>query len=205
MTAPETEDRVSDEQDVLTTESDERAGDEPVEATSETDGRRSMLLLVALLAASVLIMVSGLIAWAQASGDPDVDRAETRDAVLIAARQHIETIQSLDYRKVEQGLKAWKAATTGTLNDSIKGIDAEDQKLLVDQKKQSSGKVVDAAVIDLDKNTATVIAAIEVTVIDGADPDAEPTIKRNRYSADMVLVRGSWKLEDIGQVPVDAS
>lgn len=204
MTTPEIEDRVSDEQQVLTTDDAQQSG-EPAEAPGDTAGRRRRVSMIALLVASALVMASGLFAWWQASNDDEVDRAETRDAVLIAGRQHIETMQSLDYRKVEQGLKAWDAATTGTLNDQIKAITTDEQKLLVDQKKVSTGKVVDAAVLELDKNTATVIAAVEVTVTDGADPDAEPTVKRNRFSADLVLVRGSWKLENIGQVPVDVS
>lgn len=203
MTSPEIEDRVSDEQQVLTTETDDESG-QPEETA--TDGaRRRRLSLVALLAASVLIMGSGLFAWWQAAGDADTDRAETRDAVLIAGKQHIETMQSLDYREIEKGLKAWQAATTGTLNDQFKAITSEEQELLADQKKISTGKVVDAAVLDLDKNTATVIAAVEVTVSDDPAAGTEPTIKRNRFSADLVLVRGSWKLENIGQVPVDVS
>lgn len=203
MTASETEDRVSDEQQVATAETDEQT--EPATEVPADTTRRRRLSWIALLVASVLIMASGLFAWWQAAGDDEVDRAETRDAVLIAGKQHITTMQTLDYRDVEKGLKAWNAATTGSLNDSIKAIDSEEQGFLVDQKKVSVGKVVDAAVLDLDKNTATVVAAVEVTVSDDPSAGTEPTVKRNRYSADLVLVRGVWKLENIGPVPVDVS
>lgn len=202
MTTPEIEDRVSDEPQVLTTDIDEEV-EQPTETTADPARRR--LSLIALLVASVLIMGSGLFAWWQAAGDADTDRAETRDAALIAGKQHIETMQELDYREIEKGLEAWKAATTGTLNDQFKAITSEEQALLADQKKISTGKVVDAAVLDLETNTATVIAAVEITVSDDPAAGTEPTIKRNRFSADLVLVRGSWKLENIGQVPVDVS
>lgn len=204
MTTPKIEDRVSDEQQELTIEADEQA-----ESTEETPAagtsRRGRLSAVALLVAAVLVMGSGLFAWWQAAGDEDIARAETRDAVLVAGRQHIETIQSLDYRELDKGLKAWNEITTGTLNDQIKAIDDEGRKLLADPRKISTGKVVDAAVLDLEETTATVIAAVEITVADDPAANIEPTIKRNRYSADLVLVRGSWKLENIQPVPVDLS
>lgn len=196
MTIPETEDRVSEELD----ESQQATTPAPPEKTGR--GRWSR---IALLVASALVMASGLFAWWQASGDERADRAESRDAALIAGKQYIATMQTLDYRSVDKGVKAWKKITTGTLNDQIKAIGSEDRALLVDQKKISTGKVVDAAVIDLGKTTATVIAAVEITVSDDPSADVEPTVKRNRFSADLVLVRGTWKLENIGQVPVDVS
>lgn len=204
MTTPKIEDRVSDEQQELTIEADEQA--EPTEETPAADtSRRGRLPAVALLVAAVLVMGSGLFAWWQAAGDEDIARAETRDAALIAGRQHIETIQSLDYREIDKGLKAWNEITTGTMNDQIKAITEEDRKLLADQKKISTTKVIDAAVLDLEETTATVIAAVEITVADDPAANIEPTVKRNRYSAGLVLVRGSWKLENIQPVPVDLS
>lgn len=71
--------------------------------------------------------------------------------------------------------------------------------------RPETGRVVNAAVTDLDDDTATVIAAVEVTVRDGKDADAEPTVKRNRFSADLVRAGGTWKLESLQQVAVDLS
>ncbi len=34
------------------------------------------------------------------------------------------------------------------------------------------------------------------------DPNVEPTVKRNRFSADLVLVNGHWKIENLQQVAV---
>ncbi len=67
---------------------------------------------------------------------------------------------------------------------------------------------MEAALTELTDRTATLIAAVEVTVSDKEsekDPSKEPAVKRNRYSADLVLVDGTWKLESLGQVPVGLS
>ncbi len=182
----------------------------PVQQPSTTDKaptgegpRRRTRLMVAGLGLAVLIGISGILAWVTAATSEDLDTARTRDAVLVSATQGIKTLNSLDYRKVKEGLDDWVSVSTGTLSDQLAGVSAEDQKLLSDQKKISTGKVIKASVVDLDQTTATVIAAVEVTVKDGEDTDAEPVVKRNRFSADMVLVKGVWKVENLVQVPVN--
>lgn len=159
-------------------------------------------LLVGLAA---LVAIAGVFSWWQASHDEDRLAAETRDTVLIEARQNIETMNTLDYRTVDDGVKAWSDVTTGTLRDQLAGVSAEDRKLLEEQQKISTGRVVDAAVVDLEGSSATVTAAVEVTVQDAAKPDSEPTVKRNRFSADLVKVGDRWKLESLQQVAVSLS
>jgi len=173
----------------------------PVEPTA-AQRRSGFWLLIGFLIV-VLIAVSGVIAWLTAATSDDLQTARTRDAVTVAAHRGIETLNSLDYQKVDAGLKKWVSVSTGTLADQLGGISSEDRKLLAEQKKVSTGKVLEAAVVNLDSTTATVIAAVEVTVADGTDPDAKPVVKRNRFSADMVLVKGDWKVENLQQVPVN--
>lgn len=180
------------------------------EREEEAPGRpdsswRSVELGLAVLAAIVLAV--GLVTWNRA-GDHDaasVQRAELRDAVLITARSHIETLQTLDYRDVDGGLATWEDVATGTLKDQLLATTDETRKLLADQQKVTTGKVVDAAIVDLTDDTATVIAAVETTVADGADAAAEPTVKRDRFTADLVKVGDDWLLESLVQVAVNLS
>ncbi|RLV55024.1 hypothetical protein D9V41_13075 [Aeromicrobium phragmitis] len=158
-----------------------------------------------ILALAVVLAISGVVAGWLAWNDDTIEQAQTRDAVLVEARQHIETMNTLDYREVDEGLAAWADVTTGTLHDQLVGVSDEEKQLLAEQQMISTGKVVDAAVTDFDASSATVIAAVEVTVEDDADPDAEPTVKRNRFSAELLRVEGEWKLENLQQVAVNLS
>ena len=188
---------------VETAESDEPQVPSDTAPAANDGGRGRWRLALVLVAA--LVAVSGGFMWWQADRDPDRAAAQTRDTVLIEARQAIETMNTLDYRSVDKGVKAWSQVTTGTLRDQLAGVSADDRTLLAEQKKISTGRVVDAAVIDVDDGTATVIAAVEVTVRDAAKPDSEPTVKRNRFSADLVKTGGRWKLESLQQVAVSLS
>lgn len=166
---------------------------------------RSVELGLVVLAAIALAV--GLFTWNRA-GDHDaegVQRAELRDAVLITARSHIETLQTLDHRDIDGGLARWEDVATGTLKDQLLATTDETRQLLTDQQKVTTGKVVDAAILDLTDDTATVIAAVETTVADGADPEAEPTVKRDRFTADLVKVGDDWLVENLLQVAVNIS
>lgn len=175
-------------------------------ATAEVASKRSRSWLPwALLGLALVVAISGLAAWRMASTDDSLAMGKARDEVLVTASAHIATLNSLDYRKVDEGLKGWSAVTTGTLNDQLAQVDDENRALLADQKKISVGKVIDAAVVNLEEDAATVIAAVEITVTDESKSDAEPTVKRNRFSADLVKVKGTWKLENLQQVAVSLS
>ncbi|RNL62428.1 hypothetical protein EFK50_11695 [Nocardioides marmoriginsengisoli] len=153
------------------------------------------------LAAAVVAVVIAFTSWRSADGDPDRARGAARDLAMIQGIKAVETMNTMDHRDVEAGVKAWQGVSTGVLHDQLIAIDADQKKLLADQGKIATGRVVQAALTDLKGSTARMIVAVEVTVRD-SETDAEPAVKRNRYAADLVLVKGTWKLEDLQQVAV---
>jgi len=157
-----------------------------------------------LLAAAVAVLVTGVLAWRGAGGD-EAERAERRDQALIEGRRLVETMQTMDPQKLDEHLDRWRGATTGVLHDQLENLSEEDRQVLLDQEKRSTAQVVDAALTSLGEDTAVMLAAVEVTTVDAAQPDAEPVVKRNRFAADLVLRDGSWKLENLQQVSVDLS
>lgn len=169
-----------------------------------SDGKRPVLGMLALIVAAVIAVV-GSWWWWDAAHDDQLALAQDRDSALIAAIDGIETINSLDYRDPDADLAAWEDVTTGQFQDGIAGITDSQRQLLVDEQKIATAEVVDAAVLSIDGDEATVVAAVEITVVDDAAPDSEPTLKRNRFSAQMKLVEGEWKIFDLKQVAVSLS
>lgn len=211
----QTGDRVDDEsaeRDVDQTEVDEaeETPSEGVETTQAVEEESTVRRGISAtswvaLAVAVLFGISGAVAWWSTHESDDLALAKERDAVRIAATRDIAVLNTLDYRSIARGLKSWQSVSTGTLRDQFAGVTAKDQQLLADQKKISTGKVVEAAVLDVDPDSATVLASVEVTVRDGSDASAEPVVKRNRFSADMTRSGGQWKISSLQQVAVDVS
>ncbi|WP_375001755.1 hypothetical protein [Aeromicrobium sp. CTD01-1L150] len=164
-------------------------------------GRRDLVLVLV----GVLVAVLGLGAWWVVDNDGAYTQAEERDTVVVEATHAIEVLNTLDHREVEEGIDSWRSVSTGTLADQLAAVGEDELTLLAEQAKISTGEVVDAAVLDLDGTTATLLAAVEVTVVDdsGDGDDAEPEVKRNRFSADLEKVDGEWKLSALQQLAVN--
>lgn len=178
-------------------------------AATDTDpprGRRGLLTIgCALLAvAAVIFGVLAFVSWWHADHDDSLKFAHSRDTVALAARQDIVVLNTLNYQNVDAGLQSWLGASTGSLHDQISQVSATDKTSISDAKTVTSGKVIDAAVTQLDDRagSATVIASVEVTVTPAG---GKATTKRNRFSATMNRVGSDWKLSDLQQVPVNLS
>jgi Mce-associated membrane protein len=156
------------------------------------------------LAASIAAVVMAYVSWHHADTNPDRHRAALRDEALIEGTAGVETMTSMDHRDVAAGIKAWQSVSTGVLHDQLTAIGADQEKMLADQGKIATGRVVEAALTDLTDRTATMIVAVEVTVRDD-DQSKDPAVKRNRFSADLALVGGQWKIENLQQVAVNVS
>jgi Mce-associated membrane protein len=167
--------------------------------------RRTLTVLLAGLAVlAVVFAVYGFTSWWRADHDSSLGYARTRDTVALAARQDIVVLNTLDYQQLDTGLQNWLGASTGTLHDQIAQVSAADKSSIAAAKTTTSGKVIDAAVTQLDDRagTATVIASVEVTVTPAGGKAAT---KRNRFSANLTRVGAAWKLSDLQQVPVSVS
>ena len=166
--------------------------------------RRATILLAVVATAALAFAAVGFATWWRAGHDSSLDYARSRDSVTLAARQDIVLLNTLDYQHLDTGLQNWLAASTGTLHDQLSHVGATDKSAIVAAKTVSTGKVLDAAVTQLDERagSATVIASVEVTVTPAG---GKATVKRNRFSATMVRVGTAWKLSDLQQVPVSVS
>lgn len=187
---------------------DETASDTPPDSPAADQsratggrGRRDLVLVLV----GVVVAALGLGAWWVVNNDGAYTQAEERDTVVVEATHAIEVLNTLDHREVEKGIESWRSVSTGTLADQLGAVGEDELALLAEQQMISTGEVVDAAVLDLDGTTATLLAAVEVTVVDdsGDGEDAEPEVKRNRFSADLEKVDGQWKLSALQQLAVN--
>jgi Mce-associated membrane protein len=171
----------------------------------ESDGSRKprvgglvwLLLVLAVIAVAVAFW-----SWRDADNDPDRARAALRDTAVVEGTAAVETMTTMDGRDVEAGIKAWQSVSTGVLHDQLLSVGDSEQQMLADQGKIASGRVVQAALTELTDRSATLLAAVEVTV-KPTDGSEAPAVKRNRFSADLVLVNGQWKIENLQQVAVN--
>ncbi len=174
---------------------------QPAVAADAPSSRVPLLCAIGLLVACVAFLVVGVVVHVRDSGPAPTPASSVRDAALLAARQDIVVLNSLDYRNLDQGLNRWLAASTGTLHASFEHITAADRKRITDAKSVTTARIVEAAVVSLDatNGNATVIASVELTV---TPPSGKAVIKRERQQADVTRIDGMWKISALQQVGV---
>lgn len=141
--------------------------------------------------------------WLQAGNDDSLAYATARDEVLAAGRTQVATLTTLDGHDVDAGIEKWLAVTTGGFRDELAGTDEQTRKALTDSGTVATGRVLDAAVSELDtrSGTAKLLVSVEISK---AKTGAAPTTERNRFVAAMSLVDGGWKLSALDDLPVGA-
>jgi Mce-associated membrane protein len=162
--------------------------------------KRGAIALVA--AAAVFAGWSGY-EWYTASHDPALTYGVARDDALTSGRTLVAELSSLDYHDVDGGLGRWLAASTGPLHDQLAHTDETTKKTLAANATVATGKVLDAALSELDEHagTAKLLASVEITM---AKQGTAPAVKRNRFAAALTRTAEGWKLSALDQLPVGA-
>jgi Mce-associated membrane protein len=109
-------------------------------------------------------------------------------------------MNTLDYRKVDEGLKDWETATTGGLHDEVVKGKASSRDAIVAAESVTQPTVLSSAVSELDDRAgqASVLVALRVRVTVKGE---EPKDKFMRLAGKLQRTDDGWKLYEIGQVP----
>lgn len=166
-------------------------------------GRLPQLLLavaVALVVATAAVAIWFGVAWFRAAGDDSLDYSGVRDEVNRVGQAAVITMNTLDYRHVDQGLGDWETATTGALHDEVVNLKEQSKQTIVQAESVTKATVLSSAVRELDERAgkAVIMVAIKVNV---TTKGAEPTDKYQRIEGSLQRTDAGWKLDGIAQVP----
>jgi Mce-associated membrane protein len=172
--------------------------DEP----SKTNRLPRILLTAAIALSVAAAAVAGWfgVAWISAANDDSLAFSRTRDEVNRVAQAAVVTMNTLDYRKVDQGMKDWETATTGALHNEVLQGKKTYRDAIVQAQSVTTATVLSSAVTELDDRTgkATVLVALRVTV---TVKGQQPTPKDLRLQGELERTEAGWKLSAIGEVP----
>lgn len=160
-------------------------------------------------AAAAVVVATGFAGWAgwawlDAGTDNGLDYARTRAAVLETGKTQVAELTTLDYHDVDRGIARWLEQSTGALHDRLAATDGATKKTLSGKGAVATGKVLDAAVSELDKDTGTarMLASVEISV---AKDGTAPTTNRNRFAVALTRTPAGWKLSALDPIPVGAA
>jgi Mce-associated membrane protein len=180
---------------------------EPVaETEAEEPAERESKLPQVLLTAAVALVVAAAavagwfgVAWFNAANDDSLRYSQVRDEVNRVGQAAVVTMNTLDYRKVDEGLKDWETATTGKLHDEVLKGKQSSRDAIVAAESVTKATVLSSAVAELDDRAgqASVLVALKVHVTVKGE---EPRDKFMRLAGKLQRTEDGWKLYEIGQV-----
>jgi Mce-associated membrane protein len=133
------------------------------------------------------------VGWWAARPAADANPARAREAALADGRADLTALSSADGAAASGSLRAWLAATTGTLHDGLQRGSATSLSELTSSGTDARGSVTAAALtaLDPDHGTATLLATLSVQV--SATGTTEQTQQRG-VQAQLVRTGGDWKV-----------
>jgi Mce-associated membrane protein len=159
--------------------------------------------LVLVVLAAAFAGWAGLSWYSAAHAGPSAS-AQLRDRVLQAGEQAVQNFNTLDYRKVTQGLALWEQSSTGPLHGEIVAGRAQFARDIQQTKTVTTARILDGALTSLNarSGTANIIVALQITVtpVNGA-----PVTKQSRLAGRLTRTAAGWKLSALGEVPVGAA
>jgi Mce-associated membrane protein len=186
-----------------TKEPAKKSARKPEASEASSEGGLPRLLLtaaVALVVAATAVAGWFGVAWIRAANDDSLSFSQTRDEVNRVGQAAIVTMNNLDYRTVDQGLKDWETATTGDLHNEILKGKKSSRDAIVSAQSVTKATVLSSAVSELDDRAgqASVLVALKVNV---TVKGQQPTDKFMRLAGKLQRTGDGWKLYQIGQVP----
>ena len=144
------------------------------------------------------------VSWYRAAHDELLAGGIARDTVLQDAQQATINLNTLDFRRVQDGLTLWEQSAIGSLLDEVRANRATYAQAITDSKTTTTARALDGAVAELDERagTARVLVGVDVT---SAREGAESSCVRRRIQlemrrADTGRADTVWKVDKLAPV-----
>lgn len=159
-------------------------------------------MVVAVLALSACLLAGWFgVAWFRAAHDESIALGMVRDTALLEAQQAAINVNTLDHRRVQDGLDLWEQSATGAALEEFRTNRDDYVRTVTDLKTTSTARVLDGAVAELNDlaGTAKVLVGVDVTY---APEQREASCVRQRLQLEMKRTPPGWKIEKIAHVGV---
>lgn len=159
--------------------------------------RLNITLYVLVLLVACAAVVGGVITWrTHDDRSRDAVEQERYGAVLASATTEAEAFINIRYDEAQESIDKVAEGATGEFREQYASSTDGVIKVLEENKSIMEGEVLWAGVVDVDNDSATVIAATTGTVSNN-QTDNKPVVRNFRLQLDLVLEDGRWLTRDL--------
>lgn len=159
--------------------------------------RRTIALYVTMVLLACLCVVGGVMVWrTHESRERAQVEQERYGDVLAAAREEAEAFINIRYDDARDSIDRVAEGATGEFKKQYSSSTEGVLQVLRQERSVMEGKVLWAGVVDVDQDSATVIAATSGTVANKQTGN-QPVARNFRLRLDLVLEDGRWLTNDL--------
>ena len=159
--------------------------------------RRTIALYVATVLLACVCVVGGVMVWRTHENRERAQAEQERYGdVLAAATDEAEAFINIRYDDAEESIDRVAEGATGEFKKQYSSSTEGVLKVIKQEKSVMDGKVLWAGVVDVDQDSATVIAATSGTVAN-QQTNNQPVARNFRLQLDLVLEDGRWLTNDL--------
>jgi Mce-associated membrane protein len=166
-----------------------------VEDTPGHDGAAALRGVPALaLAAVVALLVAVVVVFGIRVVEHQRDDAARTEATA-AARQTVQDFISLTAATIDRDLERVSDGATGDFGDEFERGKAQVKDVVVKNKVRQTGKVLDAAVVSSDRDSALVLVVADATTYNVNAPKGQ--LRHFRVQVDLAKVGDDWRVSTL--------
>lgn len=174
------------------------AGSAPTQPTSDEPPRQVSDRRWRITAWSLLVLLLGAVAAAGVFGRQWYDQRQldnARQQALAAARQDTVDFVSISAATVDRDLQRISERATGEFKDEFTQDMAQVRAAVVENKVDSRGSALRAAIVSASRRTAVVLVAVDATVKNTNAPDGR--LSHYRIQVTMANHSGRWLISQL--------
>jgi Mce-associated membrane protein len=157
----------------------------------------NVVLYVATVLLACVCIVGGVMAWRTHDARERAQAEHERYGdVLFAATDEAEAFINIRYDDAQASVDRVAAGATGEFKEQYSRSSEGVLQVLKQEKSVMEGEVLWAGVVDVDQDSATVIAATSGTVAN-QQTDNQPVSRNFRLRLDLVREDGRWLTNDL--------
>jgi Mce-associated membrane protein len=161
---------------------------------------RTATVVVAVLAVVAFIAAGWFgVSWYLTAHDESLALGMARDAVLQDAQQATVYLNTLDHRRVQDGLTLWEHSATGSLLGEVRANRDAYARAITDSGTTTTARTLDGAVAELDERAGTARVLVGVDVTSQREPGDANCVRR-RIQLEMRRDGTVWKVDKLAPV-----
>lgn len=139
------------------------------EASASPTARRAPVAMVVVLAVALVLLSAGALVGAVKLRDA-AQRDNARAGALAAARQEALNLTSIDGKDIDGDIKRVQQGATGGFATDFANRSKDLKSVLTENQVVAQGRVIDAALVRGDLDTATALVVVDSSVKNKAAP-----------------------------------